>query len=50
MFSWQLKELIQSSLDGIKLKQETDKMNDLTKKSFIELENLMKYLKEKDYL
>lgn len=33
-----------------KIKQETDKMNDLTKKSFIELENLMKYLKEKDYL
>lgn len=33
-----------------KIKLETDKMNDLTKKSFIELENLMKYLKEKDYL
>jgi len=31
MFSWQLKELIQSSLDGIKLKQETDKI----KKSFV---------------
>lgn len=33
-----------------KIKEETDKMNDMTKKSFIELENLMKYLKEKDYL
>lgn len=33
-----------------KIKQETDKMNDMTKKCFFELENLMKYLKEKNYL
>ena len=33
-----------------KIKKETEEMNALTKKCFIELENLMKYLRDKDYI
>ena len=33
-----------------KIKKETDKMNELTNICFIELEKLMEYLKEKEYV
>lgn len=33
-----------------KIKKETEEMNALTKKCFVELENLMKYLRDKEYI
>jgi hypothetical protein len=33
-----------------KIKKETEEMNALTKKCFVKLENLMKYLRDKEYL